>query len=61
MKKQQHYLNSLNITEVAALTSIVKEVVSVECKPAEKRIFGVPDLWNIQKQRISFVQRRFAQ
>ena len=60
MKKQQHYLTSLNTTEVANLTSIVKEVIAVESKPQEKRIFSVSDLWNIQKQRRSFVQRRFA-
>ncbi len=61
MKKQHNnYLTSLPVTEVAKLINIVKETIATECRPQQKKVFNAADLWNIQKQRRSFVQRRFS-
>ena len=51
---------SLNKEELTAITSIVKEVVAVGHKSTTNKIFSSADLWNIQRQKRTFVQRRFS-
>ena len=50
----------LNKEELAGITHIVKEVVAVGHKTTSDKIFSSADLWNIQRQKRSFVQRRFS-
>jgi len=49
---------SLTKEELAAITNIVKEVVAVGNKPTSEKVFSSADLWNIQRQKRTFVQRR---
>jgi hypothetical protein len=50
----------LNKEELAGITNIVKEVVAVGHKTTSDKIFSAADLWNIQRQKRTFVQRRFS-
>ena len=63
MKRQTTtlFFSNLGKEEVERLTSIVTEVIAVPVKKIISKNFSVADLWNIQKQRRSFVQRRFCQ
>lgn len=60
MKKQnQGYLLYVTKMELLNLTNIVEERLDVGYKPAEKKpSFTAAELWNIQRQRRTFVQRR---
>ncbi len=58
MKKQnQGYLTYVTKMELLALTTIVEEKLDV-IQVEEKKAFTSAELWNIQRQRRSFVQRR---
>jgi hypothetical protein len=46
--------------ELASITTIVKEVVAMEHKATIEKKFSPADLWNIQRQKRTFVQRRFS-
>lgn len=50
----------LNKEQLTAITSIVKEVVAVDHKSTTNKIFSSADLWNIQRHKRTFVQRRFS-
>ncbi len=60
MKKQnQGYLLYITKMELLNLTNIVEERLDVNYKSAEKKpSFTAAGLWNMQRQRRSFVQRR---
>jgi hypothetical protein len=59
MKRQSTSLfTQLGKEELTALTTTVNEVVAFDCKNSNNKIFSAADLWNIQRQRRSFVQRR---
>jgi len=60
MKKQNNgYLMYVTKMELLTLTDIVEERLDVHYKPAEtKPAFTSAELWNIQRNRRSFVQRR---
>ena len=61
MKRQTNILfNRLSMEEMEKLTTAVKEVTADGCQQTGSKIFTVADLWNIQKQRRGFVQRRFS-
>ena len=61
MKKQSTILfSTIGKTQVENLTNIVKETIVPGFSQAPTRQFTAADLWNIQRQRRSFVQRRFA-
>jgi len=49
----------LSKEELSNITNIVDETVAVGHKPASK-IFSAADMWNIQRQKRTFVQRRFS-
>lgn len=61
MKKQnQGYLTTVTKMELEKLTAITEEKLAADCKLEErKEHFTVAELWNIQRQRRSFMQRRF--
>lgn len=63
MKRQTTtlFFSNLGKEEVERLTSIVTEVIAVPVKKIISKNFSAADLWNIQKQRRGFVQRRFCQ
>jgi hypothetical protein len=48
----------LSKEELNNLTSTANEVIAFDCKNSNNKIFSAADLWNIQRQRRSFVQRR---
>jgi hypothetical protein len=59
MKKQnQGYLTYVTKMELLQLTSIVEETIATDLKQEEKKTFTSADLWNIQRNRRSFTQRR---
>lgn len=62
MKKQTiHFFCTLNNEEMKTLTTIVSETVAADQPlPTVKRNFGAADLWNIQRNRRTFVQRRMT-
>jgi hypothetical protein len=60
MKKQnQGYLTYVTAMELQKLTSMVEERIDADVKAEEKKIFSAAELWNIQRNKRSFVQRRF--
>ena len=60
MKKQnQGYLTYVTKLELQKLTRVTEETIAMDFKPEEKKVFSSADLWNIQRNRRSFVQRRF--
>ena len=61
MKKQTtDFFTTLSAEEMETLTSIVKEKIAEGFKQPVIKIFNAADMWNIQKYRRSFVQRRMA-
>ena len=60
MKKQSNTLFAqLGENEVNNLTTIVSETLAFGFQvPAPKKVFTAAELWNIQRQKKSFVQRR---
>ncbi len=63
MKKQTTatgFFTSLTNQAMEKLTSIVPETIATVVPAATKKQFSAADLWNIQRQKRSFVQRRFA-
>jgi hypothetical protein len=50
-------LNTLTKEETAKLTSVVDETLALGM--GQHKPFTAADLWNIQRRRRSFVQRRF--
>ncbi len=59
MKRQSSSLfTPLGKEELNALATTVNEVVAFDFKNPSSKIFSAADLWNIQRQRRSFVQRR---
>ncbi len=59
MKKQnQGYLTQVTKMELLKLTTVTEETIATEIKQEEKKVFSSADLWNIQRNRRSFVQRR---
>lgn len=60
MKKQnQGYLTYVTNIELQKLTTIVEEKIADNFKQEEKKAFTSADLWNIQRNKRSFGQRRF--
>ena len=61
MKKQSNTLFTyLNIEQVENLTSIVKETLATNVSTKSNKTFSAADLWNIQRQKKGFVQRRYS-
>jgi hypothetical protein len=61
MKKQSTtLLSTISKAQVDNLTNIVKETIVPGYAEIAKKQFTAADLWNIQRQRRTFVQRRFA-
>ena len=60
MKKQSNTLFAqLGENEVTNLTSIVRETLAFGLTAAApKKVFTAAELWNIQRQKRNFVQRR---
>ena len=59
MKKQTTILFAqLGQVHVRTLTTIVKETLALDYKPAGK-VFTAADLWSIQRQKKAVSQRRF--
>jgi hypothetical protein len=52
-----HLLNTLTKAETSKLTTIVSETLALGMHP--HKAFTAAELWNIQRRRRSFVQRRF--
>ncbi len=59
MKRQStNMFTRLSKEELEVLTTQVNEVLVPEFKNGHPKIFSVADLWNIQRQKRNFVQRR---
>ncbi len=59
MKRQSTSLfTQLGKEEINSLTATVTETVAFDCKAGQHKIFSAADLWNIQRQKRNFVQRR---
>ena len=61
MKKQSNTLfTGISKEQVENLTTIVKETIVVGYNQAQTKLFTAADLWNIQRQKKGFSQRRFS-
>ena len=62
MKKQSTTIfASLGKIQVQTLTTIVKETLASGIEQVQQvRVFTSADLWNIQRQKKGFSQRRFS-
>lgn len=60
----RHQSNSLFTTlskeELEAIINIVSETIAVGQTNMREKKFNAADLWNIQRQKRTFVQRRFS-
>jgi len=60
MKKQNHgYLMYVTKMELQQLMHITEERLDISGRQEERKSFTTADLWNIQRNRRSFGQRRF--
>jgi len=50
-------ISTLSKAETAQLTTVVNETIAFVTK--ETKSFTAADLWNVQRQKRSFVQRRY--
>ncbi len=55
--QNNNLLNTLTKVETAQLTTIVEEALALGMNPHKP--FTAAELWNIQRRRRSFIQRRF--
>ena len=61
MKKQSNTLfTGISKEQVENLTTIVKETIAAGYNQAATKLFTAADLWNIQRQKKGFSQRRFS-
>ena len=61
MKKQSNTLFiDISKEQVENLTTIVKETIVAGYNQAQAKLFTAADLWNIQRQKKGFSQRRFS-
>ncbi|MCW3090273.1 MAG: hypothetical protein JWP81_1342 [Ferruginibacter sp.] len=61
MKKQSHNLfKTISAEQVENLTSVVKETLAEGFNYSKPKVFTAADLWNIQRQGKSRIQRRFS-
>jgi len=61
MKTQTNFLPAINQAQLSKLTAEVKETLATGFKMEEKnRVFSAADMWNIQRHKRNFVQRRFT-
>jgi hypothetical protein len=61
MKTQTNFLPAINQIQLAKLTAEVKETLATGFEMEQKnRVFSAADMWNIQRRKKSFVQRRFS-
>ncbi|MEO6722232.1 MAG: hypothetical protein ABIN67_17830 [Ferruginibacter sp.] len=60
MKKQTTILFAqLGQVHVQTLTTIVKETLALDYRPAQSKVFTAAELWSIQRQKKASSQRRF--
>lgn len=60
MKRQSNlFFGQIDKEEILKLTNIVRETIAVPEKQIDEKIFSAADLWNIQRQKRNFSQRRF--
>lgn len=61
MKTQTNYFPAISQQQLDQLTTEVKETLAPGFEPIPKsRVFSAADMWNIQRHKRSFVQRRFT-
>ena len=61
MKKQSNNLfTQISTNQFENLTSVVKETLATGFKATKNKIFTTADLWSIQRQGKSRIQRRFS-
>lgn len=59
MKLQSNnLLENLTTSEIKDLTLVVKETVAKEFKKERKRIFSAAQLWDIQRRKRIFLEKR---
>jgi hypothetical protein len=51
---------ALTKEELEAIINVVSETMAVGHTANKEKIFSSADLWNIQRQKRTFVQRRFS-
>lgn len=56
--ESNNLLKNLTASELKFLTAEVKETVAKDFKKERKRIFGIADLWNIQRRRKNILVKR---
>jgi hypothetical protein len=61
MKKHSNFrFSPVRATELKDLSSLVKETIARGLVPVPQRIFSTADLWSIQSQGRTAIQRRSA-
>ena len=61
MKTQTNFLPAISQSQLSNLTAEVKETLATGFEMKEKsRVFSTADMWNIQRHKRNFVQRRFT-
>jgi len=61
MKTQSaNFFNEISKAHMVSLTSEVKETLAFDHFEKKDRIFSAVDVWNIQRQKRSRIQRRFS-
>ena len=61
MKKHtNNYIAQISKLQLNNLINIVDETLATDIAPSEKRAFTTADLWNVQRNRKNFIQRRYS-
>ena len=61
MKTQSNnLLEKLVKEEIEVLTNQVREILALDFKRSNDKVFSAAELWNIQRQRKTYTKRRFS-
>jgi len=61
MKKHSNdYFAQISEVQLNNLISIVDETLATDITSSKKRAFTTADLWNVQRNRKNFIQRRYS-
>ncbi len=59
-KHSNNYFEQICQVQIKNLISIVDETLGTDITSSKKRAFTTADLWNVQRNRKNFIQRRYS-
>jgi len=59
-KHSNNYFAKISQLQLNNLISILDETLGTDITSSKKRAFTTADLWNVQRNRKNFIQRRYS-